>query len=115
MYAELNERLEAATSSYSETGEFLRYIYSVLVVKNQSRCLVHEFSFTDIFFKSRFIWLWLLIAIMKRCAERCALHLYRTSLSIFYSFSAAELNNLESEDEEKYLEKYLSKKLFQNF
>ena len=27
------------------------------------------------------IWLWLLLAIMKRCAERCALQLYRTSLS----------------------------------
>ena len=27
-----------------------------------------------------FIWLWLLIAIMKRCAERCLLQLYRTSL-----------------------------------
>ena len=29
------------------------------------------------------IWLWLLIAIMKRCAERCALQLYRTSLICF--------------------------------
>ena len=29
-----------------------------------------NFSFTDIFFYFRFIWLWLLIAIMKRCAER---------------------------------------------
>ena len=28
-----------------------------------------------------FIWLWLLIAIMKRCSERCALQLYRTSLN----------------------------------
>ena len=32
---------------------------------------------------------------MKRCAERCPLQLYRTSLS---TFSAAELNNIESED-----------------
>ena len=52
LYAELNERVEAATSSYSATGEFLQYIYSVLVAKNhqkiRSRCLV-EFSFTDIF------------------------------------------------------------------
>ena len=56
LYAELNERVEAATSSYSATGEFLQYIYSVLVAKNhqkiRSRCLVHEFSFTDIFFNS---------------------------------------------------------------
>ena len=28
------------------------------------------------------LWLWLLIAIMKRCAERCALQFYRTSLSL---------------------------------
>ena len=52
-YAELNERAEAATSSYSVTGDFLQYVYSVLVTKNhqniQSRCLIHEFSFTDMF------------------------------------------------------------------
>ena len=56
LYAKLNERVEAATSSYSATGEFLQYIYSALVAKIyqkiQSRCLVHEFSFTDIFFNS---------------------------------------------------------------
>ena len=34
---------------------------------------------------------------MKRCAEQCALQLYCTSLSIF--FSPAELNNIENEDE----------------
>ena len=33
-----------------------------------------------------FIWLWLLSAIIKRCAERCALQLYRTSLkSLFWN------------------------------
>ena len=52
LYVEFNERVEAATSSYSEPGDFSQYIYSVLVAKNQkkirSRCLVHEFSFTDI-------------------------------------------------------------------
>ena len=86
--------MKAATSSYSATSffaiEFLQYIYSVLVAKNhqkiQSRCLVHEFSFTDIFFWFRFIWLWLFIAIMKRCAERYVLKLYCTSLSIFILF-----------------------------
>ena len=50
LYAEPNERVETATSMYSETGDFLQYIYSVLVAKNHqkiwSRCLVHEFSFT---------------------------------------------------------------------
>ena len=52
MYAELNERVEAATSKYSVTGDSLQYIYSVPVTKNyrtiRSRSLVHEFSFTDI-------------------------------------------------------------------
>ena len=47
LYAEHNEREEAATDSYSVTGDSLQYIYSVLVTKNhqniQSRCLVHEF------------------------------------------------------------------------
>ena len=42
LYAELNKRAEAATSSYSVTGDSLNYIYSVLVTKNhqniQSRC-----------------------------------------------------------------------------
>ena len=56
LYAELNETVEAATSSYSATNKFLRYIYSVLVAKNhhkiRSRCLVHKFSFTDIFLNS---------------------------------------------------------------
>ena len=50
------EIVEAAASSYSETGEFLRYIYSVLVAKNhqniRSKCLADEFSFTDIFLNS---------------------------------------------------------------
>ena len=36
---------------------------------------------------------------MKRCAEQCALQLYCTSLSIFFFFSPAELNNIENEDE----------------
>ena len=90
LYPELNEGVEAATNSYSVTDEFLQYIYSVLVARNhrkiQPRCLFHKFSFTDIFLKFRFIWLWLLIAIMKRCAGRSALQLYRTSLSILILF-----------------------------
>ena len=47
--AELNKRPEAVTSSYSAPGNFLQYIYLVLVAKNHqripSRCLFHEFSF----------------------------------------------------------------------
>ena len=36
-YAEPNEREEAATSSYSATRDFLKYIYSALVAKNRRR------------------------------------------------------------------------------
>ena len=107
LYAELNKGVKAANSSSSATSEFLQYICSVLVAKNQQniqlRCFVHEFCFTDIFnginhgYRAsllkkvlcgcvRFIWLWLLIAIMKRCSKRCAPQLYRTSLSIFIIF-----------------------------
>ena len=52
LFTELNLRVQAVTSSYSATGEFFQYIYSMLVDKNhqtiRSRCLAHEFSFTDI-------------------------------------------------------------------
>ena len=45
-YAELNERAEATTSSYSVAGDFLQCVYSVPVTKNRqdnrSRCLVHD-------------------------------------------------------------------------
>ena len=34
LYAELNERVEAATSTYSVTGDSLQYIYPVPVTKN---------------------------------------------------------------------------------
>ena len=55
LYAEFNERAEAATSSYSATSNILQYIYSVFLAKsgqkNQSKCLVHKFSFTDIFLR----------------------------------------------------------------
>ena len=96
LYAEFNERMEAATSSYSTTSKFLQYIYSVFVANNhqkiRSMCLVHEFSFTDIFndinhghkaalLKKNYLWLlpfYMTVAsycyIMKRYAERCALH-----------------------------------------
>ena len=108
LYIELNERAEAATGRYSGTSDSLQHIYSVPVSKNhrniRSRCLVHEFSFTDIFndinhgYRAailkknlcgcfHFIWLWLLISIMKRCAERCALQLHHTSLRDFKFFS----------------------------
>ena len=34
LHAELNERAEAAASSYSGALDFLQYIYSVLLAKN---------------------------------------------------------------------------------
>ena len=37
LYAELTERPKAATSSYSATGDFLQYVYSVLVTKNHQK------------------------------------------------------------------------------
>ena len=51
--AELNESAEAATSSYTAAGNFLQYIYSVIMAKShqkiRSRCLVYELFFKDIF------------------------------------------------------------------
>ena len=102
LHAEPNTGAEAATSSYSAAGGFLQYTYCVLVAKNHQKilsgCLIHEFPLT--FFLMilimvreqlcwrkvtrgcfRFIWLWLLFAIMKRCAERCALQLYHNFLN----------------------------------
>ena len=53
LYAELNGRVEEATSSNSATGDFSHYVYSVFVAKNhqeiRSSSLVHEFSFTNTF------------------------------------------------------------------
>ena len=102
VYAELNETVEATTSSYSATDEFLRYIYSVLVSKNheniQSRCLVHEFSFTDIFLNSTLYGCGFLMLLWKS-AQTIGPAIISYLLKYFYSFSAAELNNIESEDE----------------
>ena len=103
LYAELNETVEAATSSYSATGEFLRHIYSVLVAKNHqniwSRCLVDEFSFTDIFLNSILYGCGFLSLLWKGVQNTAYCNcIVSTSLSI-YSFTAAELNNIESEVE----------------
>ena len=102
VYAELNETVEATTSSYSATDEFLRYVYSVLVSKNheniQSRCLVHEFSFTDIFLNSTLYGCGFLMLLWKS-AQTIGPAIISYLLKYFYSFSAAELNNIESEDE----------------
>ena len=34
LYAELNKRAKAVTRSYSATGEFFQFVYSVLVAEN---------------------------------------------------------------------------------
>ena len=92
--------MEAATISYFGTGEFLQYIYSVLVAKNhqkiRSRCLVHEFSFPDIFLIPFYMASYCYYEKVRR-TMRTAIVSYL--LKYFYSFSAAELNNIESEDE----------------
>ena len=44
LYAELNERVEAAISSYSARGKFLHYIYSVLVAKNHQEIPIKVLS-----------------------------------------------------------------------
>ena len=45
LYSELNGTADATTSGYFATGDFLQYIYSVLMPNNhqkiQLRCLVH--------------------------------------------------------------------------
>ena len=106
LWAELNERVEAVTSSHSTTGNILQCIYSVLVAKNHQRFrlrdLAQEFSITDMLQKIliifteqlywrkffcgcfRSLWLWLLIAVIKRCAELCVLQLYR--ITIFHQY-----------------------------
>ena len=40
----LKERVQTVTISYSSEGHFSQPIYSALVTKYQSRCLVHEFT-----------------------------------------------------------------------
>ena len=112
--------MEAAIGNCFETGEFLWYIYSVLVAKNhqkiRSRCLVYEFFFTDIFsdinrgYRAALLkknYLWLLpfhMAVASHCYYEKMHGTMQTAgvsylLKYFYSFSAAQLNNIESENE----------------
>ena len=53
LYTDTNKRPKAATGSFSVTGNYLHFIYSVSVTENhrnmKSRCLVHELSSKDIF------------------------------------------------------------------
>ena len=78
LYAVLNKRAEAATSSYSVTGDFfpsqIMNLLTILIMVTEE--LYWRKTFCGCF---RFIRLWLLISIMKRCAERCELQLHHTS------------------------------------
>ena len=112
--------MEADLSNYFATSEFLQYIYSVLVAKNhqkiRSGCLVHEFFFTDIFsdinhsyraalLKKNYSWLLPFhMAVASHCYYEKMHRTLRTAgvsylLKYFYYFSAAQLNNIESENE----------------
>ena len=102
--------------NYSVAGKFWLYIYSLLVAKNHQkirwRCLVQEFSFTDIFndinhgYKAALLkknYLWLLSFYMdvtsycyyEKVCRRMNTAVVSYLLKYFYSFSAAELNNIE--------------------
>ena len=103
LYVELDKRVEADTNSYSATGEFLQYIYFVPAAKNhhkiRSRYLVHEFSFTNIFLIPFYM------AVASYCYYKKVRSTMRTAilsclLKYFYSFWAAELNNIECEDDD---------------
>ena len=101
MYAERNERAETAIGSYSVTGDSFLYIYSVPVTRNhrniRSKCLVHEFSITDIFdhinhgyraavLKKNSLWLlpfYMVVATFfyyEKVSRTIRLQLYQTSL-----------------------------------
>ena len=99
LHAELDERAEAAISSYSAEVDFA---YNICIRCLWLRIIRRSMNFpSQIFFNDinhgyraailkksslwllHFIWLWLLIAIIKRCAERCELQLYRTSIRTY--------------------------------
>ena len=106
--------MEAATSSCSATDKFLQYIYSIIIRSSDQGVLFMNFP-SQIFLTIlimvtkqfywrkilcgyfRFIWVWLLIAIMKRRLERWTLQLYRTSLSIFILFQLLSWKVLRAE------------------
>ena len=44
LYVKLNEKAEGATSSYSTSGDFSRYIYSVFVAKKSKEVPIKIFN-----------------------------------------------------------------------
>ena len=67
--------LEDLIKVFSSWIFFQRYFLSILIMVTEQ--LYWRKVLCGCF---RLIWLWLLIAIMKKCVERCTLQLYRTSL-----------------------------------
>ena len=109
-YAELNKKAEAVTISYSVRTDFLQIFILCLWLRPirrsdqgvkfmnfpSQRFLMISIMVSEKLYRRKiicgcfgFIWLWLLIAVMKTC-ERCALQLYRTSLKKQNKFFAAE-------------------------
>ena len=103
-YAKLNEKVEANSTSYFTTSNFLQYIYTYIYTLYI--CLfifificififckyvyIYAYLFTYIqgsYIKKnlckcfRFLWLRTPIPIIRRCSEQCVLQLYRTSLN----------------------------------
>ena len=101
LYTELNERAEVATGSYSAPGN----VYNIFILclwlriirgsnlgvwfmnfPSQMFLTILDMVTEQLYWRKilcvcfRYLWLWLLLAIMKRYAERCARKLYRTSL-----------------------------------
>ena len=92
-----NERVEAATSNYSATGKFLQYTYSVLVAEiiRRSNQVVYFMNFP--------LQILFYMAVASYCYYEKVRRMMHTAivlylLKYFYSFSGAELNNIESED-----------------
>ena len=99
LFAELNDRVEEAIITYSARNEFLQYIYSAFEAKNhqkiRSRCLAHEFSFIDFFYRYLSVSLkknfWCLFPYYMAVASYCYYEKVRRtnarSLSIFILFA----------------------------
>ena len=102
LYAELNERVEAAISSYSTTGEFLQYFILCLwlIIIRRSDQGVSFMNFTSqIFFLIPFYMAETSYCYYEKVRRTMLTTIVLYLLKYFYSFSAAELNNSESEDE----------------
>ena len=72
------ESTEAPINVFSSWILFNRYFLTILIMVTEQ--LYWRKILCGCF---RSLGLWLLLAIMKRCAERCALQLYRTSLNCY--------------------------------